>query len=210
LKRLHPQMLLSSTYRQSSIPRAKALKLDADSLLLWRFPPRRLDAEAIRDSILTVTGMLNRQMHGHGFYALQVIRENVHHYYAKEEFGPEDWRRMLYAVKIRQERDGIFGLFDCPDGGQSVPRRGLSTTPLQALNLLNSGFVMQQAGLLAERLQRETGTDRQRQVARAFELAFGRTPSLAESAESVAFVEAEGLTAMCRAFLNANEFLFLF
>ena len=186
------------------------MKKDADAQLLWRFPPRRLDAEAIRDGMLAVTGVLNRQMYGHGFYTFKVIREGVHHYHPKEEFGPEEWRRMLYAVKIRQERDGVFGLFDCPDGGQSVARRGISTTPLQALNLLNSHFVMQQADLFAERIMREAGADPRQQVTRAFELVFGRTPTDTERHDSVAFIDAEGLPALCRAILNANEFLFLF
>ena len=81
--------------------------------------------------------------------------ENVRHYHPKQDFGPEDWRRMIYMTKVRQERDAVFGVFDCPDASQVMPKRSRSTTPLQALNLLNSRFVKQQAEFLAERLETE-------------------------------------------------------
>ena len=131
--------------------------MDADSRFLWRFPPRRLEAEVIRDTILAVTGALENRVGGPGFYLLDVDRENVVHYFPKEETGPAEWRRMVYMFKIRQEQDAVFGSFDCPDGNQVTPKRSSSTTPLQALNLFNSRFVIQQAGLLAKRLAAEAG-----------------------------------------------------
>ena len=76
---------------------------------LWRFPPRRLEAEAIRDSILAVTGVLDLQRSGGpGFSPFEVEMENVRHYHAKTSYGPEDWRRMIYMTKVRQEREHVF------------------------------------------------------------------------------------------------------
>ena len=209
LKHLHRLILTSATWRQASTPRREALKVDAGSRLLWRFPPRRLEAEGIRDSILTVSGNLDRTPGGPSFYLHEVDRENVYHYRPKEEFGPADTRRMVYAFKVRMEQDGIFGAFDCPDGSLVMPKRSASTTPLQALNLFNSRFILSQAEAFAARLRRDAGEDLPAQVRRAWQLAFNRAPSRAEARDAVAFARAEGTPALCRAVLNANEFLFL-
>ena len=147
---------------------------------------------------------------GPGFSVFRVELENVRHYFPKHEWGPPEWRRMIYMTKVRQEQDAVFGSFDCPDGNQSMPSRSQSTTPLQALNLFNSSFVLQQSGLLAERLETSAGQDHAKQVERCFELMFGRAPDELERETSVAFVRDHGLRAFCRAMLNANEFLFIF
>jgi mono/diheme cytochrome c family protein len=167
IKAIQRVILLSATWRQSSAPRPAALEVDAASRLLWRFPPRRLEAEAIRDAILSVSGALDPIAGGPSFHLLEVDRENVYHYHPKETFGPSDFRRMVYAFKIRMEQDDIFGAFDCPDGSLVTPRRSSSTTPLQALNLYNSRFVLDQAERLARRLRADAGPDVDRQVQRA-------------------------------------------
>jgi hypothetical protein len=209
IKRLQRQILLSATWRQSSAPREEAVRVDGGSRLLWRFPPRRLEAEGIRDSILAVSGNLDVGRGGPGFYLHEVDRENVYHYFPKERFGPAETRRMIYAFKVRMEQDGIFGSFDCPDGSLVMARRGVSTTPLQALNLFNSRFVIDQAEVFAGRLKREAGEDVVKQVELAWELAFNREPRAVETTAAVGFVRAEGLAALSRAVLNANEFLFI-
>ena len=117
---------------------------------------------------------------------------------------------MVYQSKPRMQLDDVFGAFDCPDAGQIAPKRNSSTTALQALNLMNSRFLVQQAGLFAERLKREAGDNTRAQVRRGFRLAFGREPSAAESAVAVRLVREHGLAAMCRALLNANEFLYVY
>ncbi|MBT5847486.1 MAG: DUF1549 domain-containing protein, partial [Verrucomicrobiales bacterium] len=132
LKHLHRRILGSRAFTQSSTPQPAALKRDAQSRLLWRFPPRRLEAEAIRDSILAASGKLDLAMGGPGFSLFEIQKENVRHYFPKKKFSATDWRRMVYATKFRQEQDDVFGAFDCPDGNQSVPRRGRYTTPMQA------------------------------------------------------------------------------
>ncbi len=209
LKHIHRLILLSKTWRQDHQPDAAAMRLDAASRLLWRFPTRRLEAEAIRDSILSVTGVLD--LHGAGgpgFDSFEVEMENVRHYYPKKSYGPKDWRRMVYMTKVRQEREQVFGAFDCPDASMVVPRRGRSTTPLQALNLLNSGFVMQQADLFARRLQREHETVPQR-IERAWLLCFQRPVTAEELADSERFIQQEGMQQFARAMLNANELVFI-
>ncbi|MBT3842732.1 MAG: DUF1553 domain-containing protein, partial [Verrucomicrobia bacterium] len=209
LKRIHRLILTSRAWRQSSQPRKEALAVDGGSRFLWRFPPRRLEAEVIRDNILLATGTLDSRMGGPGFSGFRVEAENVRHYHPKESYGPADWRRMLYMTKVRQEREPTFGVFDCPDFNQTVPNRSRSTTPLQSLSLLNSPFVLQQAGLLSKRLRHESGTDSRAQVIRACQLALGREPTREELADASGLVAEHTLEAFCRALFNANEFLFL-
>ena len=209
IKHLQRLILTSATWRQSSVPRPEALRVDGNSRLLWRFPPRRLEAEAIRDGILTVSGTLDKTAGGPSFFLHDVDRENVYHYHPKEEFGPAESRRMVYAFKVRMEQDGIFGSFDCPDGSLVAPRRSISTTPLQALNLFNSRFMLQQSQAFADRLRREAGNDLTAQLERAWQRTYNRSATSAELAEATAFARAEGVPALCRALLNSNEFLFI-
>jgi hypothetical protein len=209
LKSVQRLILTSATWRQSSAPRADALAVDASSRLLWRFPPRRIEAESIRDSILTVSGNLDRTAGGPAFFLHDVDRENVYHYHPKEEFGPAESRRMVYAFKVRMEQDGVFGAFDCPDGSLVMPRRSVSTTPLQALNLFNSRFMLRQAELFSDRLVQEAPGNIEAQVNRAWILAYNRRPASGELNQAVHFARADGLPALCRAVLNSNEFLFI-
>ena len=127
--------------------------------LLWRYPPRRLEAEPIRDSILQSPESFNWPMGGPGYDVFEPNSNYVRVYIPKEEFGPAEWRRMVYQFKPRLQQEPTFGVFDCPDGGQVTPKRTTSTTPLQALNLMNSSFMMQQATFFAERLRNEAGDD---------------------------------------------------
>ena len=209
LKHIHRLILLSRTYRQSSIPRADGMDRDGGTEWLWRFPSRRLEAEPLRDCILQVAGVLRTEMYGPGFSAFQVELENVRHYFPRQNYGPEDWRRMVYQTKVRLERESVFGVFDCPDGSTSVPRRTRSTTPLQALNLFNSSFMRQQSEILAERLRREAGAAIPQQAERAWQLCFGRSATDDELREATAFVETDGLESFCRALLNSNELAFI-
>jgi hypothetical protein len=209
LKHIHRLILTSNTWQQDSRPRADAAAVDASSRLLWRFPPRRLEAEAIRDSILAVSGVLDLRMGGPGFSAFEVQQETVRHFFPKTSYGPEDWRRMIYMTKVRQEQDSVFGAFDCPDASQVAPKRSRSTTPLQAFNLLNSAFVIQQAKLFAARIEKQSPEADTRRAALAFELAFGRPATAKEADGALAFATEHGWPSLCRALLNANEFVFV-
>ncbi len=210
LKHLHRLIVTSATYRQSSAPRQECLAVDAGARLLWRFPPRRLEAEPLRDGILAVSGRLDLKMGGPGFSFFEPNDNYVRVYTPRREWTPESFRRMVYGTVVRQRPDGVFGAFDCPDGGQIAPRRNRSTTPLQALNLLNSSFIMQQAGYFAQRLRREAGDEAKAQIARAFALAFEREPSREESGAALNLIREQGLPAFCRALFNANEFAYVF
>ncbi len=208
LKRLHRQIVLSQTFRQASQPDDDALSADAESRLLWRFPPRRLEAEAIRDSILGVSGKLNLQMGGRGFDLFD-RRGGLSDYHPKETFDTSGWRRMVYAHKVRMQSVDIFGAFDCPDSGQMKPRRTRSITPLQSLSLLNSPFVLRQAKFFAERVAGEAGDKIDLQVELAFRLAFSRAPSEVEKQPMETFTREQGLAQLCRVLMNASEFLYI-
>ena len=210
IKQMQRLMLNSAAFRQSSAPNKKGLAADAGARLLWRFAPRRLEAEALRDSILQVSGKLDLQMGGPGFDLFEPNGNYVKIYKTKQTFGEDTFRRMIYQAKPRMQLDDTFGIFDCPDAGQIAPKRNISTTPLQALALLNNPFLLQQSEFLVGRIEREAGTDKTMQVRRTFELVFGRAPSTDESQAAQKLVEENGLIALCRALFNANEFLYVF
>jgi hypothetical protein len=113
---------------------------------------------------------------------------------------------MVYQAKPRMQLDDVFGVFDCPDAGQIAPKRTLSTTPLQSLGMLNSGFLSDQAGLFSQRVTREAATPVDR-VRRAFVLAYQRVPEAAELAAGLEVWNDFGPEALCRALLASNEFL---
>ncbi|QDV35737.1 PSD1 and planctomycete cytochrome C domain-containing protein [Tautonia plasticadhaerens] len=208
VKHMHRLIVLSATYRQSSRIDPGARAKDSDARLLWRFPPRRLEAEAIRDAMLAVSGRLNPEMGGPGFDFFR-HRGGLQGFPPVERFDAKGRRRMIYAHRVRRERDAVFGAFDCPDAGQSTARRIESTTPIQALNLFNSRFTLDEAGAFADRLRAEAGEDASAQVRRAYQLALGRDPDPDESDDASAVVRRHGLDALGRALFNSNEFLFL-
>jgi hypothetical protein len=116
---------------------------------------------------------------------------------------------MIYAHKVRRERDAVFGAFDCPDAGQSTAQRRESTTPIQALNLFNSRFTIGESDAFASRVNAEVGDDVAKQVRRAYQLTLSRDPSLDEIAEAEPVVREYGLSTLGRALFNSNEFLSL-
>ena len=209
LKAVHRLIVTSHAYRQTSVATPEGLAADAGSRLLWRYPPQRLEAEALRDTILSVSGSLNLTMGGPGFDLFEPNSNYVKVYKTKTSFTADDFRRMVYQAKPRAELDDFFGAFDCPDAGQPQPNRTVSTTPLQALNLLNGAFLLDQAERFASRVSREAGADPQQQVARAISLAFGREPTAAELAAGSELVASHGLPLLCRSLYNASEFLYV-
>jgi mono/diheme cytochrome c family protein len=207
LKRLHRLIVTSQAYRQTSVARADALAADSGSRLLWRYPPRRLEAEALRDAILAVSGSFNQKMGGPGFDLFEPNTNYVKVYNTKTTFTEDDFRRMIYQSKPRAELDSFFGAFDCPDAGQMQPKRTISTTPLQALNMLNGDFLLDQANRFAARVEREVGIDPRLQVRRAVELAFGRQATDKELVAGTSLVTSHGLPILCRSLYNASEFI---
>jgi len=174
MKHIHRLIVTSATYRQASTANAAGMAKDAQSRLLWRYPPRRIEAEPLRDAFLFVSGKLDlSSTGGPGFDLFQPNGNYVRVFTPKTEFGPAEFRRMVYQHKPRMQLDDTFGAFDCPDAGQIAPKRNVSVTPLQALNLLNSRFLLQQSSFLAERAK-EAGADPVMQVKQVFRLAFQR------------------------------------
>ena len=208
MKWLHKQIVLSRTYQQSSSPRADALRIDADAKWLWRYPRRRMESESIRDAMLSVSGRLNLKMHGRGFDLFDV-RGGLSGFRPVENYRDEGLRRMVYAHKVRREREAIFGAFDCPDAGQSAAARRVSTTPIQALNLFNSVFTLEQSDAFAERVRSLAGEDVAAQIRTAYRLALARPAREEEIAEAIPEVREHGLAVLCRSLFNSNEFLFL-
>ncbi len=209
LKPIHRLIVMSSAYRQSSRLDEKAQTMDRDNRLLWRMSPRRLESESIRDAILATSRRLNTRMGGPGYNIWEKNTNYVAVYKPRADLGPDDFRRMVYQFKPRSQPDPTFGAFDCPDAALVAPRRNVSTTALQALNLLNSRFVIRQAEFFSERLQAEAGTDADCQVERGFRLAFGRAPTGIERDAAVKLIAAHGTAAFCRALYNANEFVYV-
>jgi mono/diheme cytochrome c family protein len=208
LKPIHRLIMTSAVYRQSSRTDERGLKVDRDAIWLWRIAPRRLEAEAIRDTVLATSGQLNATMGGPGYSLWEPNSNYVVVFTPKPRLGPDEFRRMVYQFKPRSQQDPTFGAFDCPDAALVTPRRTASTTALQALNLLNSQFLVDQSTAFAARLKREVGDDPARQADRGFRVAFGRAPEPGERTAAVALIRAYGTMALCRALYNANEFVY--
>lgn len=208
VKQMHRLIVLSATYRQASRHQEQAAARDADVDWLWRYPSRRLEGEAIRDSILAINGQLDLSMGGPG-YDLFDKRGGLSGFRPVERYRGDGLRRMIYAHKVRRERDAIFGAFDCPDGGQSAPQRRESTTPIQALNLFNSRFVIEQAETLARQVAAEVGADIDAQIGQVYRRVLSREPRPGESEDARPVAQRHGLAAVCRAIFNSNEFLFI-
>jgi mono/diheme cytochrome c family protein len=208
VKQMHKRIMLSAAYRQAAREDATAAAIDADVRLLWRFPTRRLEAEVIRDAMLDVSGKLNLKMHGRGFDLFDK-RGGLSGFTPVESFTGDGLRRMIYAHKVRREREAVFGAFDCPDAGQSTARRRESTTPIQALNLFNSRFTLEQSDAFAQRVKQEAGEDLSAQIRHAWRLALARDPSAEEVSDFTPLIREHGLPALCRAIFNSNEFLFV-
>ncbi|MGI9428125.1 MAG: PSD1 and planctomycete cytochrome C domain-containing protein [Bythopirellula sp.] len=210
LKPLHKMIMQSRTYRQASDFRSAAASLDHDNRLLWRFPPRRLSAEEIRDSALMVAGKLAAKMGGPGFRLFRYVQDNVATYHPLDKHGPETYRRAVYHHNARAMQIDLMSEFDKPDCAFPAPRRSSTTTPMQALTLMNHSFTLDMARALAERLDREvSGGDLPGQVDLAFQLAFARLPHEDETAASLNLIESHGLPAFCRALLNTSEFIYI-
>lgn len=219
LKALHRMIVRSAAYRQApqfpateqslEIERyARAVGVDAENRLLWRPNRRRVDAETLRDSILFVSGRIDLSVGGASYRPFKYIDGNIPVYESIGE-SADQWRRTVYRHAIRTHRQPFLDTFDCPDPSVMTPTRSQTTTPLQALSLLNNSFVLEQAEYFSASVIREAGADRRDQVCSAFRRALLREPSSSELESAVAFVGRYGLGAYCRVLLNTNEFLYV-
>ena len=209
VKSLHRLIVTSAVYRQSSAFDAKAAAIDADNRLLWRFAPRRLEAEAIRDAMLAASGQLNRAAGGPSFQPFTISAHGSTFYQPVDRVEPEFNRRTVYRMSVNSGKDPLLDAFDCPDPAIKTPRRGATTTPLQALELMNNAFVQRQARHLADRVLKVAGEDVERAVPEAYRLALGRNPTAAERDRAVEEARDRGLSHVCWALLNSTEFVYV-
>lgn len=235
LKTMHRWMVTSETYRQDSSLRAEASALDPDNRYLWRFPRSRLEGEAIRDSMLHVAGLLNERMEGPSVFPELPPGMETRGGWKASAAREERDRRSIYVFVRRNTRFPMFETFDMPDTHETCARRNQTTSPLQALTLLNSQETVQWASAFARRMELEVGSDVRGQVDQAYRAAFGRAPTSAELEGALRFVReqadrmqqdiregAEGGTLdpvaarkaamadLCHALMNSNEFVYRF
>jgi hypothetical protein len=207
LKALHKLIVTSATYKQASAPRKDALAKDADNRLLWRFKPHRLEGEAVRDAMLSVSGLLNSAVGGKGFSDYKVRDFNGTAYFEPfDPVGPEFHRRSVYRFTPRGANQGLLDTFDCPDPAAAAPRRAITTTPLQALALWNNGFALRASEAFANRVTKEAD-GAEAQVRRAWQLAYQREPTAEELKLALGLVKDHGFKALCRVLFNSNEFV---
>jgi hypothetical protein len=212
LKWLHKTIVLSATYRQAAADRPDGVAIDSGNRLLWRMNRRRLEAECIRDAVLSLSGMLDLRMGGPsarqfhtspGVHITPVVKY--------KEFGPDhpaNLRRGVYRFVFRTVPDPLMQVLDCPDASQLAAKRESSSTPLQALALLNNRFMVRQSEHIAARLKHDTETLEAR-VALLFKRAYGRSPRPSEATRVVDYASAHGLANACRVIINSSEFLFV-
>lgn len=215
LKKLHRLIVTSQTYQQASRgndnPTAdKANAIDQGNRLLWRQNPRRVEAEVFRDSVLTVAGVLNKQMYGPGFKDVRIDQVPPAYYYAAiDPVGTQFNRRTIYRWMPRGQRSALLDTFDCPDPSVTTPKRSVTTTPSQALSQWNHSFVLRMADHLVERVEKEAGDELNEQVDRMWQLVLCRMPSDKEQQDAVQLAEAHGLPLLARVLFNTNEFIWI-
>lgn len=208
LKSLHRWIVTSSAYRQSSRPREDGLSKDSANRLVWRYPVRRLDGESARDAMLWIAGVLDRTLGGPGYVDVDYKDTNGTTYYVPKAQEPaECFRRTVYRFNPRCERVSMLDVLDCPDPSATAPKRAMTTTPLQALSLLNSSFVFQMSDALVDRMDNPQQADAT--IAKLFRSVLLREPTDEELSQSRALVAKHGARALARALWNSSEFLVL-
>jgi hypothetical protein len=230
LKALHREILLSHTYQQASQPKPGTLEKDPENRLWGWFPVRRLEAEAVRDALLSVSGQLDRTPGG---LVLTVKnRGYLFDHTSKDLTKYDSPRRSIYLPVIRNNVYDVFQLLDYPDAAVSSGDRNTSTVSPQALLMLNSDLVLQASDKLADRLLREFPAEESARVARLIRLAYGRDPrsgevaqlsaDLADYTQAVAESNASrnaivtpaanrqaAWSVLCQTILAANEFIYV-
>jgi uncharacterized protein DUF1553/uncharacterized protein DUF1549/cytochrome c len=230
IKQIHRLIMNSQTYQMaSSFSSAENLEKDPNNVFLWRFPLRRLEAEAIRDVVLSASGNINLQASGEPFFPAIPASVRESYRQGKWVMTKEDastWRRSIYAYWKRGLKYPMFEVHDQPDPNVTCEKRNITTVPTQALTMLNNEFVLIQARALAERVQREAGGDPAKQVRLLYRIALSREPGRKELERNLAFVMRqreyhstrglrasaaglEALTDLAHVMLNTNEFVYI-
>jgi hypothetical protein len=210
LKKLHKLIVSSDAYRRSSTHVETNANIDADNRYLWRQNRRKLEAEAVRDSLLAVAGKLDLTMGGPSFQDFKIEKPEHSPHYQYHLHDPEDrraWRRSIYRFVVRSKQQPFLTCLDCADPSLAVERRNETITPQQALALLNNDLSVTMAKHFAARLEAASADDGER-ARLAFRWALSRSPTDAEATAIVAHARRHGWTNACRVMFNLNEFAF--
>ena len=210
VKQLHKLILMSSTYRQSSAYNAGNTQVDSENRYLWRMNRQRLDAEAVRDSVLAIAGNLDLTMGGPSAeqFWFKDDHSPIYDYTRFDVDSPASHRRSVYRFIVRSAPDPFMDRLDCPDASVLAAKRNTTITAIQALALLNNSFMLKQSEHLAARLKQLSGNPED-QMRWLYRLALGRAPGAQEATRLAAYTSKHGLENACRAILNSNEFLFV-
>ena len=231
VKRMQKLIMTSETYKMgSAFYRDTDLEKDPTDVYLWRFPVRRLEAEAIRDVTLSAAGTLNLEAGGPPFFPsipVSVRADQPRGTWELTKEEPSTWRRGIYAYVKRGLKYPMYEVFDEPDLNVTCERRSVSTVPTQALTMLNNEFLLIQAQHFAERVEKQAGKDPREQVKAMYRIALSREPSPREVDTNVAFLNKQrqaatrnasigeeramlsALTDLAHVTLNLNEFLYI-
>ena len=211
MKRLHRRIVLSATYRQASTMRKDASLRDPENQWLWRMPLRRRDAESLRDSILSLSGTFNSSRFGPSTEAEtlpdgQVVTPSI----------ADRCRKSIYMEHRRLKPETFLEMFDAPRLTMNCVERRTSTVVNQSLLLLHSSFVEAHCSALADRIHREVGADREKQIESLYERLYARVPNQPEldrAREFFAEIEGEasidGLAELALVLINSAEFLYI-
>jgi hypothetical protein len=156
-----------------------------------------------------VAGKLNTKMGGPGFRLYRFLQDNVSTYLPLDLHGPETFRRAVYHQNVRASVVDLMTEFDQPDCAFATPKRAETTTPLQALTMLNHSFTLEMANGLADRIISDVGDEPANQVRRAYALCYGRSPTIDETTACVPFIQQHSLAAWCRVLLNTSELIYV-
>ena len=232
IKEMHRLLMTSEAYRMASSFRHGAnAAADPENNLLWHYRPQRIEAEILRDAIMTVSGGIDLtvggppvfphipadilyQSDGKGFWCgnpdpSRRITAPATGIWCEEPDRPEVWRRSVYVFRRRSLGFPFFDTFDLPDQNQTAAARNVSTVSTQALTLMNNPFVLNQAELFAQRLEREAPGDPEAQIERAYLIALTRKPTGTEREIARGLVTEQSLVDFTHVMMNLNEFLYL-
>ncbi len=213
IKEMHRLMMTSEAYQMASqFNDAGDVEKDPENINLWRFRIQRLDAEIVRDAVMSASGALNLQIGGPAVFPHlpdEILESMKNGIWNREEDGPAVWRRSIYVYRKRGLPYPMFEVFDLPDQNTSCGLRNVSTVPTQALTLLNDEFILRQAKLFANRVKEAAPNDAAKQIDMAYGIALTRPPDEKEMAMGLDFLKKQSLADFAHVLLNLNEFLYV-
>ena len=213
IKQMHRLIMTSETYKMASqFDDAEDLAKDPQDRYYWRYRMQRVDAEILRDEILSVSGGLNAEMFGRPVFPVlpqDVLASMNYGIWKQTEDGPAVWRRSVYVYRKRGLPYPLLDIFDLPNQNLSCGARNVSTVPTQALTLMNDDFVLKQAQLFANRVEEAAHGDAPAEVDLAYRLALSRPPDAREKRMAVDFLQTRKLVDLTDVLFNLNEFLYV-